>query len=74
MAWKILEYNFRFCVGLGNNLITFMPPFCVLSEGREDSFWVIGLHLNQNNLSKSLYFFENNMFAVTKSVIKGWYS
>ena len=34
MAWKTLKHNFRFCVGLGNNLITFMPPFCELREGR----------------------------------------
>ena len=40
----------------------------------EESFLVIGLHLNQNNLSKSLYFFEKNMFLVIKSFIKGRYS
>ena len=33
MAWKTLEHNFGFCVGLGNNLITFMSPFCELSKG-----------------------------------------
>ena len=38
----------------------------------KESFWVIDL--NQNNQSKSLYFFENNMFLVIKSFIKGWYS
>ena len=37
----------------------------------EESFLVIGLHLNQNNLSKSLYFFEKTMFLVIKSFIKG---
>ena len=36
----------------------------------EESFLVIGLHLNQNNLSKSLYFFEKNKFLVMKSFIK----
>ena len=41
MVWKTLEHNFRFCVGLGNNLITFMPPFCVLSEGRQTQTHII---------------------------------
>ena len=38
MAWKTLEHNFRFCVGLGNNLITFMPSFCELREGRQKPY------------------------------------
>ena len=33
MAWETLEHNFRLCLGLGNNLISFMFPFCELSEG-----------------------------------------
>ena len=36
----------------------------------QESFWVIGLHSDQNNLPKSLYFFENSMFLVIKSFIK----
>ena len=38
MAWKTLEHNFRFCVGLKNNLITFMPPFYELSEGQQNPY------------------------------------
>ena len=38
MTWKTLEHNFKFCVGLGNNLITFMPPFCELSEGQQKPY------------------------------------
>ena len=88
MTWKTLGHNFKFCVGLGNNLITFMPPsvnwvkanknhthilFTMSVVGylvsdmlnnEEKSFWLISLHQNQNNLLKSLYFFENKMFLV----------
>ena len=40
-------------------------------DNEEESFSLIGVYLHQNNLLKSLYSFENNMFLVIRSFIKG---